>query len=96
MVRARRKIVAALKEQNATSAATAAGVLHVDGFDRRALGRLIRCGAVIEGTPDRYYLDETALASLVAHERRFRASALTVAGILALALVGFILWETTR
>jgi len=95
--RARRRILEALREQGALSPSTAGGLDQTDGLRRRMLARMLRDGVVVQGEPERFYLDETRLAEWEAAWRKRRTQVLTfVLSALVVLALGVLLFATPR
>ena len=89
-VRARKRLIAALREQDALTPATAIPLAVPRRMDERMLNQLIGWGAVVQASPGRFYLDEAGLAAVEARHRRIRNIALPIAA-LGLAVLAYIL-----
>lgn len=89
--KAERRVVQALRDAGAVSAETAAALKPNRLFERGALRRLMKRGAVRE-TRDLYWLDETAYAAFVQGRRGLARLIVGYAVGVALALAALAVW----
>ena len=90
--RARRRIIAALRDQGAFSPAAAIPIAQPRTVDRNMLRALVRQGAVIEDAPGRYHLDEAMLAVVDARWRRITFAIYGGAALIVAALCLYLMY----